>query len=498
MNIDLRPRCLPLLAGAVLLAFSAVGSAEPPPYAANADAARRAFDDGHYAEASRAFEDAARTSSAPFTGEFLLSAAEAALKSGDAARAEKLCALIPSGSLDTAQMSRLQAIRAVASTTAASTPIGASWSAGTAPVAITPALPALPSGAGIALILPLSGALASTAEAVRDGFLSAALKNPNHLPIRVYDSGSSSESSRTAYQQALREGAGFIVGPLSKESTAAIAAMGQVQVPVLALNYLDEAARAPTNFFQFGLAPEDEARAIAENAVVQGGKRAIAIVPQSEWGDRVLAAFDKRLRELGGGVLQSARYKPGAVDFSKTIQDLMNLEASQSRHNALTSILGSQSEFEPRRRDDVDFIFMPARAAEGHMIWPQLRFYRATGLPVYATSVIYSGGSDNELNGVRFCDMPMMLQADSAWAGLRSEVADLPTIKSQPRLFALGYDAYNLVGLMQGGKLLTGTVFPSASGGLVMKPNGAIARTLSCAQFKDGGIRALDVSLPAQ
>jgi outer membrane PBP1 activator LpoA protein len=132
------------------------------------------------------------------------------------------------------------------------------------------------------------------------------------------------------------------------------------------------------------------------------------------------------------------------------------------------------------------------------MIWPQLRFYRATGLPVYGTSLIYNGTADTELNGVRFCDMPLMLQADSTWSSLRTDAADLPAIKTQPRLFALGYDAYNLVNLMQAGKMQTGAVIPAASGGLLMKANGAIARTLSCAQFRDGGIRTLDASSPKQ
>jgi hypothetical protein len=381
-------------------------------------------------------------------------------------------------------MARLQAVRAALPSNV--------------PIVTQQALPSLPSGAGIALILPLTGPLASTAEAVRDGFLAAYLKSGGQVPVRLYDSGGSNESSMAAYQQALREGAGFVVGPLRKESIAAIATQVQLQVPVLALNYLDESARVPSNFFQFGLAPEDEARAVAEQAFAQGNKRAIALVPQTEWGDRVLAALDKRLRELGGGVLKSARYKPGAMDYSKSIQDLINLDDSQSRHNALTSIIGSQSEFEPRRRDDVDFIFMPARPAEGHMIWPQLRFYRATGLPIYALSTIYGGSGDNELNGVRFCDMPMMLQADSTWAGVRADAGDLPAIKNQPRLFALGFDAYNLVSLMQAGKMQTGTVFPAATGGLVMKANGAIGRTLNCAQFRDGGIRALDASSPIQ
>lgn len=491
MNIDLRQGMRHsgaiLLAGAVLLAFSVAAGAEPPPFAAPADTARRAVDSGQYAEASRAYEQAAQASSGPFSAEFLLSAAETAQKGGDNARAESLLTRIPSGSLDISQMARLQAVRTAMPSANA---VSASWAGTPTPLA------ALPSGSGLALILPLTGPLASTAEAVRDGFLAAYLKSGGRIPVRMYDSGTGNENA--AYQQAVREGAGFIVGPLRKESIAAIAAQGQLHVPVLALNYLDEAARVPANFFQFGLAPEDEARAIAEQAVAQGDKRAIALVPQTEWGDRVLAALDKRLHELGGGVLKSARYKPGAVDYGDIIQDLLNLQASQSRHNALTGIIGSKSEFETHRRDDIDFVFMASRPSEGHMIWPQLRFYRATGLPVYSTSLIYNGAGDSELNGVRFCDMPLMLQADSSWASVRSDAGDLPAIKNQPRLFALGYDAYNLVNLMQSGKMQTGTVIPAASGGLVMKQNGAITRTLGCAQFRDGGIRALDASSPKQ
>ena len=494
MNIQLRqgsslPRAI-LLAASFLLGFSTAASAEPPPYAASADAARQALGKGQYADASRAFEAAARASAAPFNAEFLLSAAEAAQKAGDSARATQLASQIPSGSLDLSQMARLQALRGTSPQPGAS--VGASWSASTP----SGALPALPSGAGIALILPLSGPLLSTAEAIRDGFLTAYLKAGNRMPVRLYDSGNSNESAVAAYQQAMREGAGFVIGPLRKESVMAMAAQGQMPVSVLALNYLDESVRTPANLFQFGLAPEDEARAVAEQAAAQGDRRAIALVPQTEWGDRVLAALDQRLRELGGAVIKSARYKPGAVDYSDGIQDLMNLQASQSRHNALTAIIGEKSEFEPRRRDDADFIFMAARPSEAHMIWPQFRFYRATGLPIYATSLVYNGSADNELNGVRFCDMPLMLQADGTWANFRSEVAGLPGLQVQPRLFALGYDAYNLFALIQNGRMQTGSPFPSATGALVMKANGAIGRTLACAQFRDGGIKPLDAAAP--
>src|SRR3569623_65575 len=219
MNIDLRQGMRQsgaiLLAGAVLLAFSGHVRAEPPPFAAPAETARRAVDSGHYAEASLAYEEAAKASSGPFNAEFLLSAAETAQKAGDNARAESLLAQIPSASLDISQMARLQAVRtAIPSANS----MGANWGA-------TPAsLPALPSGAGLALILPLSGPFASTSEAVRDGFLAAYLKGGGRIPVRLYDSGNGNESSVRAYQQAVREGAGFIVGPQRKEANAAIAA----------------------------------------------------------------------------------------------------------------------------------------------------------------------------------------------------------------------------------------------------------------------------------
>ena len=103
MNIQLRqgsslPRAI-LLAASVLLGFSTAASAEPPPYAASADAARQALGKGQYADASRAFEAAARASAAPFNAEFLLSAAEAAQKAGDSARATQLASTLSADEL---------------------------------------------------------------------------------------------------------------------------------------------------------------------------------------------------------------------------------------------------------------------------------------------------------------------------------------------------------------------------------------------------------------
>jgi outer membrane PBP1 activator LpoA protein len=131
------------------------------------------------------------------------------------------------------------------------------------------------------------------------------------------------------------------------------------------------------------------------------------------------------------------------------------------------------------------------------MIWPQFRFYRATGLPVYATSLIYSGNADPELNAIRFCDMPWVVQAQGDAAGLRAEFIDFASLKSQPRMFALGYDSYQLVALIQAGKLQAGKLqaggaYPGATGNLQMAAGGNISRGLSCVQIRDSELRPLE------
>ena len=342
-------------------------------------------------------------------------------------------------------------------------------------------------GEGLALLLPLSGAYAASGLAVRDGFLAAAA--PARAAVRVYDSGSSTESAVAAYELLLRDGPAVVIGPLRKEAVTAIAGLGPSR-PWLALNYLD--ARAPVaNTIQFGLAPEDEARAAAEQAHARGLRRAIALVPQAlagnDWGERALSAFGQRLRELGGEVIAAGRYAPGTLNFAEPIKQLLSLDQSDARHRALVAVLGQSSEFEPRRRDDVDFIFVAARPADGRLIWPQFRFYRSLDLPIYATSAIFEGGQDKELNGLRVCDMPYMLDGAGAYASLRGDVADLASARQQPRLFALGYDAFHVASLMQSGELAA-PAFAAASGSLSVA-NGAVARGLSCAEIKDGSPR---------
>ncbi len=350
--------------------------------------------------------------------------------------------------------------------------------------------PMLGGGGRVALLLPLTGSFAGNSAAVRDGVMARHFADGARDELRVYDTGTGVDQLRVAYQRALNDGASMIIGPLLKDQVAQLAAM-RPPVPVIGLNYLDSTpgdanAAAPFNFYQLGLAPEDEARSAADDAVLQGLRRAVALVPEGDWGTRVLAALQARLQQWNGTVVSSARYRPGVSDHTDLISQLMGVNTSQERHRALTAVIGVKSEFDAKRRDDIDFVFLAAQSADARVLMPQLRFYRASDLPHYATSLVYNGRIDRDLNGLRFCDMPFMLDQVGELAIERQRAERLPWVAATPRLYALGWDAYRVATALRSGQLRVGDPAQGASGRFEWSGSSALLRRLECAEMRDG------------
>jgi len=347
----------------------------------------------------------------------------------------------------------------------------------------------------IALLLPLNGKLAEAAGAIRDGVLAAYYDVPDTAVqprLQIYDSGDTAETALAAYQQAVLDGTQFVIGPLRKTAVQALAMQPQLDVPVLALNQLEEATPFNPSLFQFGLAPEDEAREVARLAWREGYTRAIAMLPESEWGERVYAAFADEWLKLGGEILETRRYDDSKTDHGEIISGSLNLDSSKTRHQQLTRQLGMSLEFEPRRRKDIDFFFLIATPDQARLIRPQLRFYRASSLPVYSTSRVYSGRSnaaqDADMDGIVFCDMPWTLDKDGSWQHLQQTINEFwpADAKRYARLYALGIDAYGLTPYL--GKASVGMfgAYRGVTGNLTLVNQGHISRTLRCAEFRQG------------
>jgi uncharacterized protein len=360
-----------------------------------------------------------------------------------------------------------------------------------------------PSGAfprQIALLLPLSSPQRTAALAIRDGFLAAHLGNSRatDTSIRIYDTATA--GSPDAYQRAQQDGADFIVGPLLRSEVDETVAQAGF-VPTLALNFTQRDLGFMPGFFQFALAPEDEARAIARHAIASGARNAAALVPitpGNDRADRILAEFRNELEARGGRLLVFDRYEPTASDFSAQVTALLNINRSNQRRTRLQANLGTQLQFEPRLRQDVDFILLVADARTGRLLAPQLRFHDAGNIPTYALSDVYEPGeraSESDLNGILFADLPWVLAPDSDSAALKRELESYWPQRSAgalTRFYALGHDAYRLVAPLYD---WTGGFAPIAgmSGRLVVDGSGRIRRELPVAQFRNGRPVAIDV-----
>lgn len=357
----------------------------------------------------------------------------------------------------------------------------------TGSLSATTALP--PVSGGWALLLPLTGNLAASGRAVREGFISAWFELPEpRPPLRIYDAGSTGALAIAAYETAAREGAALVVGPLTKDGVGAISRMNR-QLPWLALNYIDGAPSMTGNVgLQFGLAPEDEARAAAVDAAAAGRLHALALVPNNDWGARVFQSFATAFEAQGGTVLQSVRVAPGIQDFGKPLQELLKLDRSEARHQQLTATLGVPSEFEPRPRHDADMLFAPLRVNEARALVPQLDFFHAQRLTTYTVSSAYAGESDPQLDGLHLCDMPWVMEPrGTGIAGRERARLEFPDIlRDQPRLFALGRDAFTLADALGRGALGATSVIEGASGKLSLTSDSRIARQTSCQIIRAG------------
>ena len=367
---------------------------------------------------------------------------------------------------------------------------------------VAEALPGLgtapPITGGIALLLPLSGPAASAGATVRDGFKAAyAMLGTNRGELHVYDTAGGAPA---ALQQARNDGNGLIVGPLTKTEVAALADLGGSNVPILALNTLPAGRSAPIGLYQFALAPEDEARAVARHLLALGQKRGIALVPSGDWGDRVYAAFTQELLNGGGTVLAESTYDPSSHDFGNEIKAALRTDESETRHKRLETLLGLKMNFEPRRRADLDFIFAPADSSQlARLVRPQLRFYYAGEVPTYMTSDAYDPDADTanqDLDGIYFPDMPWMLGGDGSVDALRAQIGQDWEGRAawHSRLFAFGFDACQLALSLPGAQRNPQSLqIAGVTGKLSLDNDGRVHRELGWAQIKSGMPRRLDL-----
>jgi hypothetical protein len=343
----------------------------------------------------------------------------------------------------------------------------------------------------VALLLPMTSEYETAARAVYDGIVSLheSDSNPRKPQLILYDFGNDPAQVSFYYQAAIRDGVDFVIGPLGKAAADSLVRTTAASVPTLLLGTPEPSAPIRGPYYQFSLAPELEGSEVAERAF-EDGHRAVAILGAgSEQGQSIADAMARRFEGLGGVVAIRREFAPAGSDHSQAIQLMLNLHESQARGRRIEALAGQPLQFEPRRRHDIDAILLVADSNQARLVKPQLDFFQAHDLPIYATSQVYAGRpdpvNDLDLDGIVFGDMPWVLRDSGQVEIMRSSLPASAKYRNSAldRLFALGMDAYAIMPRLE---QLAGASFlrhRGFTGVLTINSNGLVERDLTWARF---------------
>ncbi|TCV93827.1 hypothetical protein EC912_10420 [Luteibacter rhizovicinus] len=323
----------------------------------------------------------------------------------------------------------------------------------------------------VALLLPLSGPLASAGTTIRDGFFTSYIdagRNDAPRPaVAVYDSGNDAQHAVAAYDKAVAEGARLVVGPLNRDGVSAIFAKGALPAPILTLNYPnDNRNLPPAGANEFGLLPETEGAQVADHMADRGIKNASVIVSTDDFARRAGNAFKAEWQARGGVLDSQITLNTATVDYASQLHESTD-------------------------KDPVtNGIFISMKPQQARLLVPQLRLAKNT-LPIFATSHVYGGvddaASDRDLDGVEFCDAPWLFDAQPGLPRRSDLTGSMPPTRGvSARLFAFGMDAWGLVPYLEWLRAHPGSYFPGATGQLVADEFGRVRRVLIWARFQDG------------
>ncbi|MBB4128029.1 hypothetical protein GGR77_003351 [Xanthomonas translucens] len=316
--------------------------------------------------------------------------------------------------------------------------------------------------AKLAVLLPLSGSLATAAAPVRDGLLAGYYGETRRRPqINFIDTTGTAAGALAAYQKAIDGGADFVVGPLGRDEVSALFARDALPVPLLALNRGTSAP--PAGSAGFSLAPEDDGIAAAEYLLAHERRNALVIGSNDDNGRRAVAAFRERFSERGGKVAAS-------VSVAEVPGDV-----------------GAQL----RNASAADAVFLAVKGSTARALAPQLALAGFAGKSRVATSqlVLGTGKAEDDLvlDGIAYPSELWTARGVGGLPAASSAAETLPTARGPAaRLFAFGYDAWQISAYLE--KLATGAEanLRGATGVLHLDGFGNILRTPAWSTFSGG------------
>jgi len=345
------------------------------------------------------------------------------------------------------------------------------------------------------VFLPLSGNRATQGKAIQDGILAASLQNPEADKSIVFVDSNAEESVHAVNFNEYD----LVIGPLLRENIKAITPLIPDNVISLNLNRLEQPGTKTDNHYYFSLAPEDEAEQLANYLISKGYSKPLTIVASGNTYRRMQETFDLRWHALTNTLPQSMQFTNNS-ELRKQVNEALSLSDSKKRVTAIKRLLRPRLHSVERNRRDIDVIVVFANSTQTELINPLLEASIspfAEIVPVYATSRSFSRELNNndkrDLRNLFVMDMPWMLESRKFAAIRRSSEALWPSRRdSQQRLFALGYDAYNVASQLGYLKALPGQTWQGLTGKLKLDNNNQLKRRSKLAQLTESDIINLE------
>ena len=348
----------------------------------------------------------------------------------------------------------------------------------------------------IAVLLPLSGDQQQAGLAAQQGIL-AAYNNSSTTNIHFIDTNQIDWQGIANHFSELN--IDHIIGPLLRANVETFLAISKdnvaLQVPTLLLN-LSSQYQLENNQVALSMRPEDEAEQAAATLSIRNYKNPIILSHQDSVSSRIALAFSQQWQKSAGHPVDIVYFDEGK-QMQTSLKDSLDISASQTRIDQLNGRLKDNIKSEPRNRRDIDMIYLIGSAAQTRLIKPYIDVNTSPFsdiIPVYASSRSHSSFNDKhnsssttDLQGLTFTQIPWLLQSQQ-----QNKALDVLSDKLWPkrtdslsRIFAMGFDSYNLLSTAFHMKQLPYIRHFGQTGTLTLSDDNILTRSLIWGRYQD-------------
>ena len=220
-----------------------------------------------------------------------------------------------------------------------------------------------PSSFRVGVLLPLSGDAARYGQGLKQAALMALedMNNPN-LILQFYDTMSTPEGAQEAAENALKQKAQMIIGPLTGTSVRAISDETKAGgVPVVAFS--TDSGALQNSVYTLGLLVEEQVNRIIAYAAGRGRRSFALLVPDNSTGIAAARAAVKATAGSEARVVKIAFYPPKSTDFSEIIRQLSDYDRRTGGTNREKNRLKALAAKGAEESVDFDAVLIPESGA---------------------------------------------------------------------------------------------------------------------------------------